>query len=87
MRSILPFLIITLIFVGCKSASKQLEKGNYDAALQKSAKKIKKNPTKNDDEVWVFNDAYRMATTRDNDAIARLKRKGDPALWEQIYRT
>ena len=87
MRTLLSFLIITFLFVGCKSSSKQLERGDYDAALQKSAKKIKRNPSKNDDEVWVFNDAYRMATKRDNDAIARLKRKGDPALWGQIYRT
>ena len=87
MRILLSFLIIIFLFVGCKSSSKQLERGDYDAALQKSAKKIKRNPSKNDDEVWVFNDAYNMATNRDNDAIARLKRKGDPALWGQIYRT
>ena len=86
MRTLLSFLIIVFLFVGCKSSSKQLEKGNYDAALQKSAKKIKKNPSKNDDEVWVFNDAYNMARNRDNDAIARLKKKGDPALWGEIYR-
>lgn len=87
MRTVLSFLIITFLFVGCKSSSKQLERGNYDAALQKSAKKIKRNPSKNDDEVWVFNDAYNMANNRDNDAILRLKKKGDPALWGAIYRT
>jgi len=87
MKTILSFLIITFLFVGCKSSSKQLERGDYDAALQKAAKKIKRNPSKNDDEVWVFNDAYNMATVRDNDAILRLKRKGDPALWREIYRT
>lgn len=86
MRIFLSFIIIASLVVGCKSSSKQLERGDYDAALQKSAKKIKRNPTKNDDEVWVFNDAYKMATTRDNDAISRLKRKGDPALWGKIYR-
>jgi len=87
MKTILSFLFITFLFIGCKSSSKQLERGDYDAALQKAAKKIKRNPSKNDDEVWVFNDAYNMATVRDNDAILRLKRKGDPALWRNIYRT
>ena len=51
MRTILSFLIITFLFTGCKSSSKQLERGDYDAALQKAAKKIKRNPSKNDDEV------------------------------------
>ncbi|MBL4667974.1 MAG: hypothetical protein JKY30_01765 [Flavobacteriales bacterium] len=87
MKNILSILLIVAVFIGCKSSSKQLERGDYDAALQKSAKKIKRNPSKNDDEVWVFNDAYRMATTRDNEALVRLKRKGDPALWGKIYRT
>ncbi|MGB0887250.1 MAG: hypothetical protein ACPGSL_03930 [Vicingaceae bacterium] len=87
MKKILPLFIIVSIFIGCKSSSKQLERGDYDAALQKAAKKIKRNPTKNDDEVWVFNDAYNMATVRDNEAIVRLKRKGDPALWAKIYQT
>lgn len=87
MKPFLSLLIIIFLFVGCKSSSKQLERGDYDAALRKSAKKIKRNPSKNDDEVWVFNDAYNMATIRDNEAIDRLKRKGDPALWGKIYRT
>ena len=39
MKTILSFLIIAFLFVGCKSSSKQLERGDYDAALQKSAKK------------------------------------------------
>ena len=87
MKRIISILIITVLFTACKSSSKQLERGDYDAALQKSAKKIKRNPSKNSDEVWVFNDAYKMATTRDEEAIMRLKRKGDPALWSKIYRT
>jgi hypothetical protein len=87
MKKLIPLFIIVSIFVGCKSSSKQLERGDYDAALEKSAKKIKRNPSKNDDEVWVFNDAYKMATTRDEESIVRLKRKGDPALWAKIYQT
>lgn len=87
MKKLLPLFIIISIIVGCKSSSKQLERGDYDAALQKAAKKIKRNPSKNADEVWVFNDAFNMATTRDNEAIVRLKRKGEPALWAKIYQT
>ena len=87
MKFLVPFLVIASVFVGCKSASKQLERGDYDAALEKAARKIKRNPSKNDDEVWVFNDAYNMAKNRDEATINRLKSKGDPALWAEIYRT
>ena len=87
MKPLFTVLILAFLIVGCKSSSKQLERGDYDAALKKAAKKIKRNPAKNDDEVWVFNDAYNMARVRDNDAILRLKKKGDPALWSKIYHT
>jgi hypothetical protein len=87
MKIILQVVIIAMLFSACKSSSKQLERGDYDAAIQKSARKIKRNPAKNFDEAFVFNDAYNMANQRDEDAILRLKTKGDPSLWAQIYQT
>jgi hypothetical protein len=85
MKRILPFVIIAVLFAACKSSTKQLERGEYDAAIQKSSRKIKRNPGKNFDEVVIFNDAYKMAMQRDEDAILRLKTKGDPSLWAKIY--
>ena len=86
MKKLIPVFIILTFLASCKSSSKQLEQGDYDAALKKSAKKIKKNPGKFE-EVDVFNNAYRLAMTRDENAILRLKRKGDPSTWAGIYRT
>ena len=86
MKKIIPFLLIVVLFASCKSSSKQLEKGDYDAALKKSAKKIKRSPGKFE-EVDVFNEAFRLANTRDDATILRLKKKGDPALWAKIYQT
>jgi PBP1b-binding outer membrane lipoprotein LpoB len=57
MKIILQVVIIAMLFSACKSSSKQLERGDYDAAIQKSARKIKRNPGKNFDEAFVFNDA------------------------------
>lgn len=85
MKKLVIIFIATLFIVACKSSSKQLERGDYDAALKKSAKKIKRNPGKNGEEVYIFNDAYSMATKRDDDAILRLKRQGNPANWSKIY--
>ncbi len=84
MKRLLIFISITSIIFACKSSSKQLEKGNYDAAMETSAKKIKKDPGKFE-EVDVFNNAYKMAYLRDNTDVERLKNSGDPANWSQIY--
>lgn len=84
MRGFLPILIVVIFLTACKSSSKQLEAGNYDAALEKSAKKIKKNPGKFE-EVDTFNEAYRLAYQKDNKQITRLKQDGNPANWGKIY--
>jgi len=84
MKKIVPFLIVVIFLASCKSSSKQLAEGNYDAALQKSAKKIKKNPG-SFDEVDTFNDAYRLAYAQDNTEVNRLKQEGNPANWSRIY--
>ncbi|MCB0400771.1 MAG: hypothetical protein KDD41_01690 [Flavobacteriales bacterium] len=84
MKRLFPLLIILAFLASCASSSKELETGDYDAALKKSAKKISKNPG-NFEEVEVFNDAYRMANKRDHAAINQLKQKGDPANWGKIY--
>ncbi|MCO6499431.1 MAG: hypothetical protein J5I47_03520 [Vicingus serpentipes] len=84
MKKIITVFIAITFLVACKSSSKQLETGNYDAALEKSAKKIKKNPGKFE-EVDTFNEAYRLAYQRDNTQITRLKQEGNPANWGKIY--
>jgi len=84
MKKLVIIFIATLFIVSCKSSSKQLSTGNYDAAIKKSAKKIRKNPGKFE-EVDVFNDAYRLAYNRDNTEAIRLKKEGNPANWAKIY--
>ncbi len=45
MKRIVPFIfILTIIMSGCGSSKKQLQKGNYDAAIQKSVKQLRKIP-------------------------------------------
>lgn len=81
----LLFLFISISFLlACSSSSKKLESGNYDAALKKSAKKIKKSPGKFE-EVNTFNAAYKGAYNKDNTELNRLKQQGNPANWSKIY--
>lgn len=82
----LLFLFISISFlVACSSSSKKLESGNYDAALKKSAKKIRKSPGKFE-EVNTFNAAYKGAYNKDNAELNRLKQQGNPANWSKIYK-
>ncbi len=83
MKNILIILLIVSGLFACKSSSKQLEKGDYDAAMQKSAKKIKKDASKFE-EVDVFNNAYRMAYLKDDTEVTRLKKQGNPANWAKL---
>lgn len=84
MKKLFIILAATIYLVACKSSSSHLVTGNYDAAMQKSAKKIRKKPG-NFEEVDIFNDAYRMAYAKDNDEAIRLKGVGNPANWKTIY--
>ncbi|MCC7332843.1 MAG: hypothetical protein IT232_09565 [Flavobacteriales bacterium] len=84
MKNLIISTIVTVFLVACASSSKKYEKGDYDSAMEISAKKIKKDPSKYE-EVDVFNDAYKMAYTKDNAEVNRLKGAGDPANWGTIY--
>ncbi|MEG2177794.1 MAG: hypothetical protein RRY15_02825 [Bacteroidales bacterium] len=83
------FLLLPLSFVfilGCKSASRQLELGNYDSAISQSVKTLHRNPSKTK-AFSVLQQAYELANFNDNEHIKALKKEGDPSLWEEIYYT
>lgn len=84
MKKLLSLIIIVGLLVSCKSSSKHLEDGDYDAALQKSAKKIQKNPGKFE-EVDIFNTSYRLAYAENKAEVDRLKKEGNPENWSKIY--
>lgn len=85
MKKLLFLFIIINVIISCSSSSKKLEKGNYDAALNQSAKKIRKSPGKFE-EVNTFNAAYKAAYNKDNAELKRLKQQGNPENWSKIYR-
>lgn len=84
MKNLLLLVTIVIFLGSCKSSTKHLETGNYDAAVQKSAKKIQKNPGKFE-EVNTFNTAYKFASEENKREIDRLKKEGNPANWSKIY--
>ena len=85
MKRIVPFIIaLTILFSGCGSSKKQLEKGNYDAAIQKAVKQLRKDKT-DAKQRDILEQAYKVANEQDNERVRMLKMEAKANNWDQIY--
>jgi hypothetical protein len=85
MRRIISLIFfVTIIMSGCGSSKKQLEKGNYDAAIQKAVKQLRKDPS-DAKQIDILSQAYKVANDKDNEQIRFLKMEGKPNTWDEIY--
>lgn len=85
MKRILPLIfILTIILAGCGSSKKQLQKGNYDAAIEKAVKSLRKDP-KDVKQIDILTQAYTVANEQDNERVRFLKMEGRPNNWDEIY--
>jgi hypothetical protein len=85
MKRILPIIfIVTVILSGCGSSKKQLQKGNYDAAIEKAVRSLRKDP-KDTKQIDILTQAYNVSNEQDNERIRFLKMEGRPNNWDQIY--
>lgn len=85
MRKIIPFaLTLAILLSGCGSSKKQLEKGNYDAAIDKAVKQLRKDPN-DKKQMTTLESAYQVANEQDNERIRFLKMEGKPNNWDEIY--
>jgi hypothetical protein len=85
MKRIVPVIfILTILLAGCGSSKKQLEKGNYDAAIQKAVKDLRKDP-KDTKQIDILSQAYKIANEQDNERVRMLKMEGKPNSWDEIY--
>ena len=85
MRKLIMFsLVLSIIFSGCASSKKQFGKGNYDAAIEKSIKKLRKNRN-NEKEIRILMDSYRIANERNHERIRYLRLEGRADRWDEIY--
>jgi len=83
-RIVHVFLISIFILGGCGSSRKQLERGNYDAAIDKAVRQLRKDPgdTK---QISILERSYKIANEQDNERIRFLKLEGRPENWDEIY--
>jgi hypothetical protein len=85
MKRIIPFILtLTVLLSGCGSSKKQLEKGNYDAAIQKAVKQLRKDKT-DIKQIDILDQAYTVANRQDNERIRLLKAEAKANNWDEIY--
>jgi hypothetical protein len=77
-------LVLVIILSGCGSSKKQLSKGNYDAAIDRAVKQLRKDA---DDakQIDILEKSYKVANDLDNEQIRFLKMEGKPNNWDEIY--
>lgn len=69
---------------GCGSSKKQLEIGNYDAAINKAVAELRKNP-KSEKDIETLERAMNIALDQDNERVRFLKIEGRANAWDEIY--
>ncbi len=85
MKRIVPVVfILTILLSGCGSSKKQLQKGNYDSAIDKSVKQLRKDPG-NAEQIEILSQAYKVANDQDNERVRFLKMEGRPDSWDEVY--
>jgi len=77
-------ILLSVLIASCSSPKKQMESGNYDAAITKAVDKIRKDrdDTKN---IEILDQSYKIALEQDNERIRLLKMEGKPQNWDEIY--
>jgi hypothetical protein len=85
MKRIVPFIFILIIILsGCGSSKKQLQKGNYDAAIVKAVKQLRKDP-KDAGQIDILSQSFKIANEQDNERIRFLRMEERPDSWDEIF--
>ena len=84
MKKIVFFTALAMLIVGCASSLKQLQRGNYDEAVQTAVRKLRVDPT-DQEQIQVLDKAYLLANQQDHDRIKFLKEEGNPYNWDEIF--
>jgi hypothetical protein len=85
MKKITPVLMILVIALsGCGSSKKQLERGNYDAAIDLAVRDLRRDPS-DSKQIATLDRSYIIVNEQDNERIRFLKMEDKPANWDEIY--
>ena len=84
MKKVAIYLSVIVFLASCASPGKLMRNGNYDAAIYKAVKKLKRHKT-SEKQALTLETSYRKANERDKEKIAFLKKEGTPDNWENIF--
>ncbi len=85
MKSLVPALfMLTLLLAGCGSSKKELENGNYDAAIDRAVRQLRKDPS-DEKQITILDRSYKIINEQDNERVRYLKLENKPANWDEIY--
>ena len=66
-------------------ANQYLKNGNYQAAIEVGAQKMRRNPKKADKTILAIERAFKIEKSRILDKVNQLKIDGNPENWVSIY--
>jgi len=83
-KIILIVFAVSVILSGCGSSKKQLERGNYDAAIATAVKQLRKDP---DDgkQIATLERSFKIANDQDLERVRFLKMEGKPQNYDEIF--
>ena len=85
MKKQIIILIGIVIFISsCNISRKQLQRGQYDIAVNTAVVKLQRKPTK-EKEILVLEEAFPKAVQKDKDRIKYLHTEGKPDRWDEIF--
>jgi hypothetical protein len=85
MKKTLLFTFIALLIASCGGINKKLQRGDYDGIINKSIKKLIKDPDDSED-IQLLDKAYKLANERDLERIKYLKTENNPNNFEEIFK-
>jgi hypothetical protein len=83
-NALLLTFVFTILLFGCGSPKKQMESGNYDAAIVKAVEKLRKD-REDEKNIEILDNSYRIALEQDNERVRFLKMEGKPSNWDEIF--
>ena len=83
-RITLVLIILIIVISGCGSSKKQLERGNYDAAIDLAVRDLRRDPS-DSKQIATLDRSYKIVNEQDNERIRFLKMEDKPSNWDEIY--
>ncbi len=83
MKRLSVFIVVVTLIVGCNVTKRYYIRGEYDRAIYRAVKKIKKHPAK-EKEIVYLEKSYNAANLYDNEQLRLLKIEGKPENWGKI---